>query len=138
MRVTGESWQVQPMNHPKSVKWHIRVPGPDMVNLINGFAPQQMEDKRMSRTDGPDKQGNVVVHMYRSWTGHEFIALKGRVSISGDHNDLGDVEKNGGEIFEIVWEHRVTDESEPMTEEEAKDLAIGLSRGLMNCNLDQE
>ncbi|KAM0346256.1 hypothetical protein ACHAPU_005683 [Fusarium lateritium] len=133
-RVYGPNWKINKIKNPQSTKWQIRVPGPDMVNLINGFAPQQMEDKWMSRTKGPDSEGNIVVHFCRSWTGNEIIVLKGRVSPDASKNPRV-IEQKGGEVLEIVWEPGKKDEYEPMNEERAKDLASGLCKGLLGLEL---
>ncbi|KAF5680042.1 atp-dependent dna helicase [Fusarium heterosporum] len=133
-RVYGTSWNINKIKNPKSAKWQFRVPGTDMVNLINGFAPQQMEDRWMSCTKGPDSQGNIVVHFCRSWTSNEIIVLKGRVSPDASRNPRA-IEQKGGEILEIVWEPGKKDEYEPMNEERAKELAIGLCKGLLKFEL---
>ncbi|KAF4967064.1 hypothetical protein FSARC_5355 [Fusarium sarcochroum] len=136
-RVIGAGWKVKPIADPTSVKWNIRVPGPDMMNLINGFTPPDMDYKWMCRTQGPDEQGNIVVQMCRSWSSQEIVALKGRVFVQGSNIEDKDIEKEGGEILEIFWDAiRTYGEEEPWSEQDAKDLAIGLAKNLLKCNLD--
>ncbi|KAH6951767.1 hypothetical protein HG530_012245 [Fusarium avenaceum] len=133
-RVYGTSWNINKINNPESAKWNIRVPGPDMINLINGFAPRDMDDKWMCCTKGPDDEGNIVVRICRSWSSNEIIALKGRVD-SDAHKNPRVIGQKGGEILEIVWEPGKKGEYEPMNEKRAKEFAIGFCKGLLKCEL---
>ncbi|KAJ4245085.1 hypothetical protein NW762_014296 [Fusarium torreyae] len=137
-RVYGHRWKVKPIADPISAKWNIRVPGPDMMGLVNGFGPRSMDDKWMCRTKGPDEQGYIVVQICRSWSDQEIVALKGRVFVQGSNIEEKDIEKEGGEILEITWDCKCTyGEEEPMSEEDAKNMAIGFAKNLLSCNLDR-
>lgn len=81
-------------------------------------------------TDTPDKQGNTVVHVYRSWTSIENFSL----TILA-----GDLEKTEGKawaaIVEIAWDKHPG--GQEVTEEEIKELASGLCRGLLECEFER-
>lgn len=125
---------VKPIQNPVSTKWDLRVPGPEMINLIYGFSPRDMDDKWACCTDGPDKEGNIRVRFCRSWTTMENIALIGRVPVEAHGNEKV-IAREGGVITEIVWEKPRKDEWEPLTEKTAKEFAIGFSKHCMGCDL---
>jgi hypothetical protein len=125
---------IKPIQVPLSAKWGIRVAGPEMIKLMYGFVPRDMDDKWACCTDGPDKEGNVRVRMCRSWSSMERVALIGRVPAEG-HNNEKVIEREGGVISEIIWEKPQKDEYEPMDEKGAKEFAVGFSKSLMNCDL---
>lgn len=126
-RVTAEGWKVQPIEHPVTAPWSLDITGSDVNRLMQGFAAQDMDDRWMCNTDGPDQQGNIVVHLYRSWTGNEHFQIKAKSSTD-------DAEKNGAKIVEIKWERG--QEHNEMGEEEAKDMAVMLCRNVLGCKLE--
>ncbi|KAF4454177.1 atp dependent dna helicase [Fusarium austroafricanum] len=122
----------QPIKNPLSAKWNFRVSGPDMINLMKGFAPQDMDDKWMCCTAGPADQGLIRVRMCRSWSSNEMVALIGRVT----SDDEAAIAKEGGEIVGIEWPAPEEDEYDPWTEESSKEFAVGFCRHLLECNLE--
>ncbi|CAG7559806.1 unnamed protein product [Fusarium equiseti] len=119
---------------PLSAKWDIRVPGPEMIKLIYGSWPEDMDDKWMCCTDGPDREGNIRVSFCRSWTSMERVALIGKVSPEAHRNEKA-IEREGGVITEVVWEKPLKNEYDPMDEKAAKEFAAGFSKARMDCNL---
>lgn len=93
--------------------------------MLQGYAPQDMDDRWMCNTDGPDSQGDVVVHFYRSWTGHEQFQIKAK-SEAGDDK--------GAKVFEIKWAKG--NEHNEMDEDEAKRTVVMLCRNLLGCHLE--
>lgn len=104
-----------PMADPVSAAWEVPISGADYGRLLGGFSPQDMDDRWCLRADGPDAQGRSVLRMYRSWTGHEQIALT--------------VQETG--ISQIRWNRQ-----EGVEEKDAKDLAKALCQGLLGCDLE--
>ena len=119
---------------PVSAKWDLRVPGPEMIKLIYGHRPEDMDDKWMCSTDGPDREGNIRVSFCRSWTSMERIALIGKVSPEAHRNEKA-IEREGGVITEVVWEKPLKGEYDPMDEKGAKEFAAGFSKVRMDCDL---
>jgi hypothetical protein len=101
-RVLAYDWgDIEQFSKPvPPCQWNIIIPRADLSKIINGFQPQAMEDKWFIYTDGPDGQGNAVVHMHRSWTGYKLIELKIKVPIGED----GKIRGEDSRITEIVWE----------------------------------
>jgi hypothetical protein len=105
---------VHSLSNPARAQWNHPLSHSDYTKMLRGFKPADMDDRWMIITDTPDKQGNTVVHVYRSWTS---------------------IEKTGGKawatIVEIAWD-KYPGEQE-VTEEEIKELAPRLCRGLLEC-----
>ncbi|KAL5591720.1 hypothetical protein FOVSG1_010609 [Fusarium oxysporum f. sp. vasinfectum] len=131
-RFTGSRINVKSIETPSSAEWRIRLSGPNMINLMNGHRPQDMDDKWMCMTTGPAEQGLIRVRMCRSWSDREIIALIGRVG----SDDEAIIAKEGGEILAIMWPTPEEDEYDPFDEESAKKFAIGFCRHFMNCELE--
>ncbi|KAI1339134.1 hypothetical protein F5Y15DRAFT_94985 [Xylariaceae sp. FL0016] len=108
-----------PIARPATASWGQPITRADFKRLQEGFQPRDMDDKWVCSVDGPTREGKLVVHFCRSWTGIEHITLK----VKGD--------KKASEIVEITWE-KGTGELK-RSEEEAKDLATILSKNLMGC-----
>ncbi|KAJ4118846.1 hypothetical protein NW768_010584 [Fusarium equiseti] len=125
---------VKAIKVPVSARWDLRVPGPEMINLIYGFMPRDMDDKWICYTDGPDREGNIRVRMCRSWTGREILTLIGKVPVEAYRNERV-IGREGGVITEVVWEKPPKNDSDPMDGKAAKELAVELSKALMDCNL---
>jgi hypothetical protein len=131
-RFTGSRINVKSIETPSSAEWRIRLSGPNMINLMNGHRPQDMDDKWMCMTTGPAEQGLIRVRMCRSWSDREIIALIGRVG----SDDEAIIAEEGGEILAIMWPTPEEDEYDPFDEESAKKFAIGFCRHFMNCELE--
>ncbi|WQF79241.1 hypothetical protein CDEST_04255 [Colletotrichum destructivum] len=135
-RVTGSTWKVRPMDHPVSAPWKLGVSSTDAAKLLGGYQPAAMEDRWMCRSDGPDPQGNIVVHVYRSWTGDEHLQIKARLSNLDDgtatrNNTVEAARVPPADITEIVW-----DASSGVSECEAKTLATMICKGVLGCELE--
>ncbi|PVH97621.1 hypothetical protein DM02DRAFT_616412 [Periconia macrospinosa] len=129
-RVTSEAWQKKPIQKPLTATWNQSIPHNDIVKLLNGFKPREMEDKWFVYADGPDNCGNAVVHMHRSWTGYKMVEAK---LIIGSDGAEGALEKDT-RFTEITWE------SDPkryngQTEEKAKEMAKEVCRWVLGVEL---
>lgn len=99
-RVQSPEWKTSSFETPVTSTWNISIPRTEVPKLINGFLPRAMEDKWVVYADGPDAQGNAVVHMFRSWTRHKMAELKIKVPLDED----GEFMEEDLEITEIMWE----------------------------------
>lgn len=132
-RVIGTGWDVQSIEHPMTAPWGLRIADSDFRSLIQGFQPEVMEDRWMCCTDGPDQQGSILVHIYRSWTGREQFQLKAKTPIDNE-KEVGGTERRGAEITDIIWDQgEVPNE---VGEEEAKSLATMVCRHILGCKLE--
>ncbi|KAJ4244090.1 hypothetical protein NW757_010723 [Fusarium falciforme] len=117
---------------PKSMPWHARLSGSDMTKLLRGFRPSDMEHKWTIAASGPDNKGIIDVHLCRSWTGSEIYTVRVRV-LTGEDGKLGDAEKDGGEVFEILYE--TSNKFDNTCEREVEDMAVGLCQGFLDVEL---
>jgi len=62
-RVGGSEWKTAPFQKPIVSAWNTAIPHTELKKLLNGFRLQAMEDKWFVYADGPDAQGDAVVHM---------------------------------------------------------------------------
>lgn len=104
-----------PMANPVTAAWEVPISSTDHSKLLKGFSPRDMDDRWYLHADAPDAQGNAVLRMCRSWTGHEQIALTVQQT----------------KISQIQW-----NKQEGVEEKDAKDLAKGLCKGLLGCDLE--
>ncbi|KAI8289577.1 hypothetical protein K4K57_008714 [Colletotrichum sp. SAR 10_99] len=136
-RVTGSTWDVHPISHPATAPWHLNLSDTDTDKLLHGYQPAAMEDRWMCRSDGPDEQGNIVVHVYRSWTGNEQFQMKVTApSLCGTARRESEAKKSGendAEITEITWDTGSGDTQ--MSEEDAKSLATTICKRMQLSTL---
>lgn len=120
----------KPFQKPQSAPWDASVSPANLPQLLNGFRMRAMEDKWFVYADGPDAQGNAVLHMHRSWTGHKNIELK----ISVPLDEEGEFKEEDARITEITWE---TDESifRAPGVEEMKEMAAEVCSWVLNVRL---
>jgi hypothetical protein len=106
-----------PMTNPSTAPWNVPISSTDYSKLLNGFRPQDMDDKWYLHADEPDAQGNFILHIDRSWTGHEQMALIVQPT----------------RISEIQWvllREAYGDESD------VKKFAKSMCRGFLGCDLE--
>ncbi|KAJ4992974.1 hypothetical protein SVAN01_01678 [Stagonosporopsis vannaccii] len=85
------------------------------------------EDKWFIYADGPSADGNITIHMHRSWTGQKAL----QISIQVDDNGLG-----MAEISSIMWETntQLSDEDDELY---AKNLALEVCEWVLSVDLTQ-
>lgn len=115
----------QPIKDPQSAPWSLDISSSDVSKLLRGFQPEEMEQRWTCETDGPDSQGEIVVHFCRSWTGDEQYRIKAKSETGGD---------KGAKVVEITWNkgNEYTGEDE----NQAKKAVVNLCRGLLQCQLE--
>ncbi|KAE9374111.1 hypothetical protein N431DRAFT_437635 [Stipitochalara longipes BDJ] len=130
-RVQSTEWgETSDFLTPVVSTWDVPIPRTEFSKLINGFLPRAMEDKWFVYGDGPDAQGNAVVHMARSWTGHKMAELKIKVSVDED----GEFPEEDPKITEITWESN-PERHTNQTEEGAKAMAKEVCKWVLDVKL---
>jgi hypothetical protein len=119
---------IRPLENPSTAQWGLAITHSDYEKMVKGWKPTSMDDKWMVVTDAPDAQGNTVVHICRSWLGHEIYSFTVE---AGDPNHTE--AKDWGKIVEISWKDPFA--GLPVMEEEAKDTAINYCKGMLRCEL---
>lgn len=87
----------------------------------------------MCRADAPDARGDFVVHVHRSWTGDEVLRMNVALAVSDGDEASAHTDEWHATITDITWDRG--EGSFLATELEAKDLATGVCRGVLGCDL---
>jgi hypothetical protein len=123
------------INHiqqPSTAPWCIPLSRADYTKLLGGFAPRDMDDKWRCYADEPDTKGNTAIHLCRSWTGNEQFIL---TVVVGSSNEAETKAGRWATVTKIAW-RRVNVEGTYITEEEeAKETAFNICKGVMGCEL---
>ncbi|KAH7177121.1 hypothetical protein EDB81DRAFT_773998 [Dactylonectria macrodidyma] len=121
------------MKNPATAPWNLGVSHDDVEKLLRGFRPTAMEDRWMCRADAPDARGDFVVHVHRSWTGDGLLLMNVVLAVLGGGGAAAYTDERHATITDITWDKG--DGSFLATEEEAKDLATAVCRGVLGCDL---
>lgn len=87
----------------------------------------------MCRADAPDARGDFVVHVHRSWTGDELLRMNVVLAVPERDDESAHSNEPHAKITDITWDSG--EGSFLTTEAEAKDLATGVCRGVLDCDL---
>jgi hypothetical protein len=129
-RVTATNWKTHPFEKPVTSNWNQLIPRGELPKLLNGFQPTAMEDKWFVYADGPDAQGNAILHMYRSWTGFKMAEVKLVIELDED----GEFAEKDPYFTEITWESDA-ERIKGQTEEQAKTMAKEVCNWCMDVEL---
>lgn len=121
------------MKSPATASWNLGISRNDVEKLLKGFKPAEMEDRWVCRADVPDARGDFVVHMHRSWTGDEVLRMNVVLAAAAGDGASAHTNERYAKISDITWEGG--EGSFLASEVEAKDLATGLCRGVLGCDL---
>lgn len=121
------------MKNPTTAPWNLNISRNDVEKLLRGFKPTAMEDRWMCRADAPDARGDFVVHVHRSWTGDEVLRMNVVLAVPDEDNGSANTDERHATITDITWDSG--EGSFLATEVEAKDLATGVCRGALGCDL---
>lgn len=113
--LSTSSFKYTPMENPVTTPWEVAISGTNYEKLSKGFLPEDMDDKWALYADTPDAEGNFMLHMCRSWTGDEQVALKVQRS----------------KVTQIQWIKKDED-----GESDAKLLAKNLCKRFLDCDLE--
>jgi hypothetical protein len=123
------------MKNPTTAAWNNDISHNDVEKLLRGFKPEVMEDRWMCRADAPDARGDFVLHVYRSWTGDEVLRMKVAPAVRANGNKgSANTHERQATIMDVTWD-RGEDGSFLATASEAKDLATGICRCVLGCEL---
>ncbi|KAH8657171.1 hypothetical protein BGZ60DRAFT_416981 [Tricladium varicosporioides] len=114
------------LSEPRREEWDIPIPFGTLGKLLNGFLPQEMEDKLFIYADGPDTEGNIKLHFHRSWTGKKEVECE--IKTTGDQKDEAEAWKS--EFKSIAW---VADDE--IDEEMAKYIVLEACHWLLGVKL---
>lgn len=121
------------MKNPATAFWNLIISRSNVEKLLKGFKPASMEDRWMCRADKPDARGNFVMHLHRSWTGSEVLRMNLVLAVPDGDEASARTDERHATITEITWDRG--EGSFLATEVEAKDLATGVCRGVLGCDL---
>ena len=129
-RVTASDRKTKkPMEKPITSPWDQTVPRAEVPKLLNGFRPQEMEDKWFVYTDGPDAHGRATMHLCRSWTGHKMAEVEIHIPLSND----GGLLDEPSQFTQIVWESSEDHRRDP-SEQDTKDMVLEVCRWCMDVS----
>ncbi|KAG7136365.1 hypothetical protein HYQ45_006066 [Verticillium longisporum] len=118
------------MPNPIVSEWKLDLSQSDVTKLLKGFQPLSMEDRWMSRAEGPDADGIFLASLYRSWTANQQFQIKGRISSQQGADSKGSGYR--AQIEELTWDNGQA----TSTETAAKDMAISVMRWILECDLE--
>jgi hypothetical protein len=95
-RVLPKDWRnLKPYVSPQTTPWSLAISASQLSVLVNGFKPREMEDKWFVCSEGKVEKGKIVlVHFYRSWTGHKISTVEMEVGKKGE----------GAKVKGLIWE----------------------------------
>jgi hypothetical protein len=99
-RVRPSAWDIKPFTQPQHADWIIPIPSDELGTLLNGFLPDEMEDKLFIYADGPDFNGDATLHIHSGWTGKKYVKLE--IRTTGDQEDEAKAWKS--EIISVTWD----------------------------------
>lgn len=127
-----------PMKAPLTAPLDIRISNADVEKLKVGLRTYSMDDKWDFLIEDPDREGNVSLHVLRSWLGKRQDCYVLHVAAgSGNDGDGDGGNGEGGEgakVVGITWEG---DKAGLRCEaEQAKIEAVTLCRGHLGCEFE--
>ena len=117
-----KGYEPPPMVEPETSRWGIDISDEDFKKLQAGFRPYDQDDKWFFLATGPDEAGITSIHIIRFFSHMVFYTFNIKPGDGGRF-----------EINSFTYEKKV---SVPETEEEAKEHAVLLCRGLLECDFE--
>lgn len=136
-RVTAGEWEVKPFVTPVTSPWDVPVSGEQLPKLLNGFRPQEMEDKWFVYADGPDVEGHAKMHFFRSWTGFKIAEVEIAIVMEEPAQQGKKSVEPCARIKEIMWESSESS-IRGNTEEGAKEGVLEVLRWVLGVKLMAE
>jgi hypothetical protein len=119
------------MEAPATATWNLPISHSDYSKILKGWSPRDMDDKWMFCADEPDTQGNTIARICRSWTSSEQLSI---TIAAGDPSEIGTINASWAKITQISWVKVFA--GLPVDEEEAKDMACRMCKGMLRCDLE--
>jgi hypothetical protein len=116
-----------PMKKPLTASWGLAISDADVEKIKIGFKSQSMDDKWDLLVEEPDENGNMSLHILRSWLQEECYILH---IVPKQGNDDG----GSAKIQSITWEGNKA--GLQCDAEQAKKEAVMLSRGQLHCEFE--
>ncbi|MCJ1434120.1 hypothetical protein MMC27_003486 [Xylographa pallens] len=133
-RVTAADWKTSPFHDPITSAWTVRLEPSQLAKLLDGFLPREMEDKWFVFADGPDPEGHVYMHFYRSWTGIKVA----EVDIEIGDSSGGDGLHCAAHMTSVTWEASQEVTCGRQDERSAKRTVREVCRWVMGVELPDE
>jgi hypothetical protein len=120
-------WSKHPMKEALTAPWDLPISDADVEKLKTGFKSKNMDDKWDFLVEDPDKNGNISLHIIRTWCREPCWIL--HIMPKPSSTDGG-----GAKIHGITWEgKRVMGRS---AAEQAQKEAVILCRGHLRCTFE--
>ncbi|KAI0451631.1 hypothetical protein F5B21DRAFT_378840 [Xylaria acuta] len=87
---------------PQTSPWVVPLPEGAASKLLLGFRGSSMDDRYFVYANGPSPDGEVVVHIHRSWTGYALADIA--IKIPRGRDGGPDPEGDGAKIAKITYE----------------------------------
>ncbi|KAF2231420.1 hypothetical protein EV356DRAFT_451993 [Viridothelium virens] len=126
LSTTYERGSKKPMKEPLTAPWGLPISDTDVEKLKVGFKSRSMDDRWDMLIEDPDENGNISLHILRSWLQEECYILH---IVPKPHND----DEGNANIQSITWEGNKA--GLQCDAEQAKEAVI-LSRGGLHCGLE--
>jgi hypothetical protein len=116
-----------PMKEPLKAPWGLPISNTDMEKIKVGFRHRDMDDKWDMLIEDPDENGNISLHIIRSWLQEDCYILHIVPRPSNDNDE-------SAKIQSITWEGNKA--GLQCDEEQAKKEAVILCRGWLQCEFE--
>ncbi|KAH7129608.1 hypothetical protein B0J13DRAFT_139700 [Dactylonectria estremocensis] len=127
LSTTYERGSKKTMKEPLTAPWGLPISDADVEKLKVGFKSRSMDDKWDMLIEDPDENGNISLHILRSWLQEECYIL---YIVPKPSNGDGVSAK----IQSITWEGNKA--GLQCDAEQAKKEAVILSRGHLHCEFE--
>ena len=127
LSTTYERGSKKPMKKPLTAPWGLPISDADVEKLKVGFKSRSMNDKWDMLIEDPDENGNISLHILRSWLQEECYIL--HIVLKPSNDDGG-----SAKIQSITWEGNKA--GLQCDAEQAKKEAVILSRGHLHCEFE--
>ena len=117
-----DDYQPPPMLKPETISWDIDISKADFQKLKVGFRPVDQDDKWFFLATDPDKAGITTIYIIRFFSRMTFYILKVKPGDGGCYKVDSFTYSKGVAI--------------PKTEERAKEHAVMLWRGHLECDFE--
>ncbi|KAI0119019.1 hypothetical protein F4814DRAFT_410239 [Daldinia grandis] len=127
LSTTYERGSKKPMKEPLTAPWGLPISDADVEKLKVGFKSQSMDDKWDMLVEDPDEDGNISLHIIRSWLQEESYILHIAPKPSSD-------EGGSAKVQSITWEGNKA--GLQCDAEQAMKEAVILARGHLKCEFE--
>lgn len=124
---TYERGSREPMKKPFTALWGLPISDADVEKLKVGFRSRSMDDKWDMLIEDPDENGNISLHIIRSWLQEECYIFH---IVPKPSDDGG----RSAKIESITWEGNKS--GLQCDAEQAKKEAVILARGHLHCEFE--